>query len=768
MVDDAKERKGQDNVNDKGDRMDESKDSDDGVKEDDAEERGCQDNVSDEENQMEEAKYSEHGVKYSGDAEMVDDAKEREGQDNVNDEGDQMDEGKESDDGVKADNAEARGGQDNVNDEGDQKCPPQCPRPKVFVNKELVDLEFTSQFYDQEFHVTKPIPFTTQKCMRPLKRTIDSVEGHAQLLLKKIKVKNPKDAAELLKDCSVEPEVREICIQSVAMCDAMVTEFGTEMPPQTVLDPHEYNKELEAYIENSFIEWKWHSNKQHEKELKKWEKKLTDTKKPLSDMGKTCVILMIKAMRNERAKFRKHFTNHFQCTQKTLVRSVRFVEETNSFTARLQWIEKVPIHGPNEMKTKTRSKDVLEVIGYKEIQREDDIPVMRSWLVEQFGSKMVQQVVNMRHESLHSWVKAPRDVEIFIGKEKVVRVRYIPDRVMNVVDMEKLSEVVTNELNAYAASAPSSPAPILSSPINQWNAGRNESTPTTTPTKLRPSNKPRPLPLRRNAPKEIPAPELLRNYDVEPVPESIPFVPSILANPPRMPLPLSAKWTGKTLTGKIVPLEEAFVRMVFGDNFANELMKLNRGFVDIPVGDYKPSRLAEHPNLKIIGGPTVNFVQSEGKDLCVSKSLASAFYALGWHEQSFKIDEYGEEVLKGLVMKALDHIADYTKSLFPPWLKISLIPRKFDWRTDLLPTDVMMGVMVASDGSCSHAITVHGGFIFDANEHVALPLCPEALDYCTSTALIKTTFVGFKRAWLYRYHGKQTNRIARMTLTEDE
>ena len=44
----------------------------------------------------------------------------------------------------------------------------------------------------------------------------------------------------------------------------------------------------------------------------------------------------------------------------------------------------------------------------------------------------------------------------------------------------------------------------------------------------------------------------------------------------------------------------------------------------IPVGDYKPSRLAEHPNLKIIGGPTVNLVQSEGKDLCVSKSLASA------------------------------------------------------------------------------------------------------------------------------------------------
>ena len=229
------------------------------------------------------------------------------------------------------------------------------------VNNEPFKMEFSTLFYDQVYHVTKPIPFTTQKCMRPLKRTLDSDEEHAPLLLKRIKAKNPKDAAELLTDCSVETVVREICTQSVAMCDAMVTEFGTEMPPQTVLDPHQYNKELEAYIENSFIEWGWHSNKQHEKELTKWVKKVSDKKKPLSDFGKECVILMIKAMRDERAKFRKQFTNHFQCTQKTLVRSVRLIEETNSFVARLKWIEKIPRYG----KTKTRSKDVLKSLVMK-------------------------------------------------------------------------------------------------------------------------------------------------------------------------------------------------------------------------------------------------------------------------------------------------------------------------------------------------------------------------------------------------------------------
>ena len=161
-----------------------------------------------------------------------------------------------------------------------------------------------------------------------------------------------------------------------------------------------------------------------------------------------------------------------KCTQKTLVRSVRFFEETNSFIARLQWIEKTPIYGANEIKTKTRSKDVSEVIGYTETQQEEDIPVKRAWIVEQFGSKMMQQVVNMRHDTPHSWVRAPRDVDVFTGKDKVVRVCYIPERSIHVVDMQKLSEVVTQELNAHAASVPSSPASMPSSPGNQWNGKR--------------------------------------------------------------------------------------------------------------------------------------------------------------------------------------------------------------------------------------------------------------------------------------------------------
>jgi hypothetical protein len=55
-----------------------------------------------------------------------------------------------------------------------------------------------------------------------------------------------------------------------------------------------------------------------------------------------------------------------------------------------------------------------------------------------------------------------------------------------------------------------------------------------------------------------------------------------------------------------------------------------RGFVDVPVGDFKPSHLNEHPNLKRVGAQRVHINQTGGKDLCVSKLLASALFAIGF------------------------------------------------------------------------------------------------------------------------------------------
>ncbi len=54
--------------------------------------------------------------------------------------------------------------------------------------------------------------------------------------------------------------------------------------------------------------------------------------------------------------------------------------------------------------------------------------------------------------------------------------------------------------------------------------------------------------------------------------------------------------------------------------------------------------------------------------------------------------------------------------------------------------------------------------MYDANEVVALPLCDKALNYCTSTALVESTFIEFRRGYIFRYGGQKKQKLARMTL----
>lgn len=63
---------------------------------------------------------------------------------------------------------------------------------------------------------------------------------------------------------------------------------------------------------------------------------------------------------------------------------------------------------------------------------------------------------------------------------------------------------------------------------------------------------------------------------------------------------------------------------------------------------------------------------------------------------------------------------------------------------------LLLGVLTASDSSCCHAaVCIHGGYVYDANEAFALPLCDEALNHCTSTPLVKNTFVEFWRGHIF-------------------
>ena len=234
--------------------------------------------------------------------------------------------------------------------------------------------------------------------------------------------------------------------------------------------------------------------------------------------------------------------------------------------------------------------------------------------------------------------------------------------------------------------------------------------------------------------------------------------------PPRKTITVEGRWLGKTSDGKTPTLEEDYVRKTFGNCFTDELKQSKRGWVDIPVGDFKQSRLNQHPELKVIGAPAIQFVQSEGKDLCVSKSLASAFFALGWHDDASKIDAFGEEILKGAVVDALRRVVKHARTLLPTWIVIKKLPSSFDWKVDLKEDEVVLGVLQASDDSCSHAVTIHGDFIYDANETIALRLCDEALDYCTSSETVQSKFVAFKLGFRFFYEGKRPLRRSKMRL----
>ena len=181
--------------------------------------------------------------------------------------------------------------------------------------------------------------------------------------------------------------------------------------------------------------------------------------------------------------------------------------------------------------------------------------------------------------------------------------------------------------------------------------------------------------------------------------------------------------------------------------------------MDIPVGDFKVSHLQQHPNLQIQNAPKVHFVQSDGDDLCVSKSLASALYALDdFKEEATRINEYGETDLKGGTVDAVGKVSLYAHALLPHWIQRKHLekPEDFQWEVLLqeeMKITIALCVLNESDGNSLHAVTIHGGYVYDANEVTATPLCKEAVGCSTET--MKNTFVSFRRVTTFQYLGKE-------------
>ena len=425
-----------------------------------------------------------------------------------------------------------------------------------------------------------------------------------------------------------------------------------------------------------------------------------ETADSIDDPGKKRLYkLLIQAMKRERTKFRQQFEKEFLFTRRGYVKGIRFCPDTQEFRAKMVY----------KAKSMDKKKMVEKVLICNVTER---------WMRDEFPDDIVQHVVNMTsHED--GFTPVPDGVSFQLLDKKITRVRYQPPQERYIVDALKVREMGEETLRKQ---------------ILERKAREEAKDKALTGKRTRAR-------VRRSQEKKDEPPEL-----------------------PRKVITTEARWTVKFIDDTTLVVGEEIVRDNFGDYFTDELLSMRRGFVDVPVGDNKPSRLHLYPGLTCDGAPHVYYTQSAGRDLCVPKALASVLYQLRFFEEADLIDSFGESNLNGGTVDALLKVAGYARKVLPSWIQIQKLPRAFRW-TDMLLNKgtILLGVISASDGSNSHAIAIHNGFIYDANESVALSLSQEALDYCASTDTIQSQFVSFRKGHLFRYNGQKPSRIAHMT-----
>jgi hypothetical protein len=104
--------------------------------------------------------------------------------------------------------------------------------------------------------------------------------------------------------------------------------------------------------------------------------------------------------------------------------------------------------------------------------------------------------------------------------------------------------------------------------------------------------------------------------------------------------------------------------------------------------------------------------------------LASALYSLGFQEEALRIEVYGITDSLGGAVDAFGKVILFAKTVLPTRKITKCVkrPETFNCKTNLNERTLLVRVLNASDGNCSHAVTVHGGFIYKANKLIAIPL----------------------------------------------
>ena len=458
--------------------------------------------------------------------------------------------------------------------------------------------------------------------------------------------------------------------------------------------------EMEKYIEKCFVDWSWSSNAQHVADI--W---YFRDRRNLEKTNAKCY--------SEKEKIH----NYYKDLEKAMIKERRYYRRQFATQFRLNDVYTVTGLRYNkhnnkfvakiEHKREPRQYDAdgkkVEQLGPPEVYS-NEIEVSEDWVINESGldDDVIQHVLDMNIDN-GFFHHVPVDTEIKINDRKIVRVKFVPASKRKVIDVAAIAKIKVREekLPAKRRRGPS---------LEQDNRRRKKAV----------------IPR-----KTITIPEHFRVVYTD---------------------------------GLGCSMTEAELDELFPAQFLNELKKCGISkFVDVPVGDFKISHLHYYPHLRVQGAPTVEFTQSNNEDLCVSNSLASALYNINFRQEAEEIVKFGRREISGGAVNALDKVAHFAQSILPTWIQMKKKPRQYDWK-DLDDKTILVAVLFASDGSSSHAVSIHGKYIYDANEVVALPLCKHALDYCTSTEMLRSTFVDFRRGYLFQYRGNKSKCIRQMTL----
>jgi hypothetical protein len=211
-------------------------------------------------------------------------------------------------------------------------------------------------------------------------------------------------------------------------------------------------------------------------------------------------------------------------------------------------------------------------------------------------------------------------------------------------------------------------------------------------------------------------------------------------------------WHGYQIVDKkVVVLETIWVMQQFPedviDRCIDEARRGNREFIRLPVGDV----IEVVPTMDISRNPIVKYQQGN-LDICAFASLASALFHLGWTEEAKLLYNFGVEWTlfhEDSIDKSLENIARFIpKQKIFKHFRSKYEQRKIKYDYDIfqpvLQNEIRLIVIIMSDNSETHAVTVVNNYVFDANCTNALPRTQEGLDCCCG---VDANFVSVSRGY---------------------